>query len=112
MIASLYTFPTPKTKQEESYRVSFPDRVVLDFKYRVIQLNLLKWREFARKENPVASALMAKMEIAPGERPRVRLACVRMLATLRLERRKMQVALGFIDTYLRLSPEEQQTYQA
>src|SRR5258708_39646489 len=109
---ALFTFPTPKTKQEGSYRVAFPDRVVLDFQYRVIQLNQLKWREFARKDNPVASALMAKMEIAPGERPRVRLACVRMLGKLRLEKRKMQVVLGFIDSYLRLTPEEEKANQA
>ncbi|HEY6328737.1 MAG TPA: DUF4351 domain-containing protein, partial [Blastocatellia bacterium] len=90
----------------------FPDMTVMDFCFRIVQLNGLDWREFARRENPVASALMAKMNIASEDRPRVRLACIRLLATLKLNRAKMQVILGFIDTYLRLSEQEEKTYQA
>ena len=33
---------------------------MLDFRFTVIQLNRLNWRDFARRPNPVAAALMAK----------------------------------------------------
>lgn len=64
------------------------------------------------QSNPVASALMAKMNIAPEERPRVKLECLRLLATLRLDPARMKLISGFIDTYLRLNAEEEQLFQA
>ena len=109
---ALFTYDVPLTKQSDRYTVAFPDKLVLDFQFRVIQLNQFSWRDFARRENPVASALMAKMSIAPEDRPRVRLECIRLLATLRLNRAKTQIILGFIDTYLRLNDDETRTYQA
>jgi len=92
--------------------VEFPNKVVLEFNYEVIQLNRLSWRDFVRQSNPVASALMAKMNVAPEERPRVKLECLRLLATLRLDPARMQLISGFVDTYLRLSTEEEQRFKA
>jgi len=46
---------------------------VLDFSFQAIQLNRLNWRDYLRQANPVASALMAKMNIASADRPRVML---------------------------------------
>jgi hypothetical protein len=54
---------------------------------------------------------MAKMKIAPGDRARVKLECVRLLSTLRLNEAKMHLILGFVDTYLRLNDDEQKVYQ-
>jgi hypothetical protein len=47
------------------------------------------------KENPAASALMVEMRIAPEDRARVRLECIRLLATLRLKEAKTQAILVF-----------------
>jgi hypothetical protein len=55
---------------------------------------------------------MAKMNIAPEDRPRVKSECLRLLATLRLNPAKMQLISGFIDTYLRLNVEEEAVFQA
>jgi predicted transposase YdaD len=54
---------------------------------------------------------MAKMNIAPQEHPRVKLECLRLLATLRLYPARMKLISGFIDTYLRLNAEEEQLFQ-
>ncbi|HKV37566.1 MAG TPA: hypothetical protein VJX67_00025 [Blastocatellia bacterium] len=87
------------------------DRVVLDFCYEAIQLDRLDWRDYVRRENPVASALMAKMDIAPEDRSRVKFECLGLLTSLSqsvpLNKAKMQVILGFVDSYLRLDPEEE-----
>ena len=55
---------------------------------------------------------MAKMNIASEERPRVKLECLRLLATLRLYPARMKLISGFIDTYLRLNVEEERLFQA
>lgn len=53
---------------------------------------------------------MAKMNIAPEERPRVKLECLRLLATLQLDPARMQLISGFVDTYLRLSANELEVF--
>lgn len=107
---AVFTYNTPFSLQPDSYQVTFPDRVVLNFQFRAIQLNRFRWQDFARKKNPAASALMAKMRIAPEDRARVKLECVRLLSTLKLDEAKAQVILGFVDSYLRLDQEEQARY--
>jgi len=84
---------------------------VMQFNYRVVQLNQLNWRNFVDRPNPVASALMAKMQIAQDDRPRVKLECLRLLATLNVNPAKMQLISGFVDTYLRLNAQEEQVFQ-
>lgn len=108
---ALLTFDEPKQVQDNRYVVSFPDRQVLEFSFISIQLNRLNWRDFLKRQNPVASALMAKMKIAPSERAQVKAECLRLLATLELNPEKMELISGFIGTYLRLNEEEEAQFQ-
>ncbi len=107
----VFSYDTPRTPQPNIYRVEFPDKTVLEFNYGVVQLNQLNWRDFLQQENPVASALMAKMNIAPSERPRVKSECLRLLATLRLDPARMKMISGFVDTYLKLNAAEKEIFQ-
>lgn len=93
--------------EADRYEVGFPGWRVLDFRYRVIQLRRLSWRRFLNRPNGVVCALMAKMNIVAKDRPRVKLECLRLLTTLRLDPARMQLVSGFVDTYLRLNAEEQ-----
>ncbi len=88
--------------------MNFPNRKILEFNYFSIQLNNLKWRNFLNQPNPVAAALMAKMDFQPQERVRVKLECLRMLVTLQLNPAKIELISGFIDTYLRLNTAEEE----
>lgn len=106
----VFSYDAPRREEPESHRVEFPDKTVLEFNYAVIQLNRLHWRDYLRHANPVASALMAKMAMKPEERPRVKLECLRLLATLRLNPARMQLISGFIDTYLQLSRAEERIF--
>ncbi len=54
---------------------------------------------------------MAKMKIAPEDRSRVKLACLRMLVGLKLNPAQTQLISGFVDTYLQLNQAEQQAFQ-
>jgi hypothetical protein len=108
----IFSFDEPKRAQAQNYRVTFPDLKVLEFQFAAIQLNRLSWRDFLTQHNPVAAALMAKMNIAVSERPQVKAECLRLLTTLRLDPARMQLISGFVDTYLRLDDTEKQVFQA
>ncbi|MFM6339184.1 MAG: Rpn family recombination-promoting nuclease/putative transposase [Dolichospermum sp.] len=108
----IFSYSSPKTLAVNNYQISFPDLEVLKFNYQVIQLNQLNWRDFLNRQNPVASALMSKMNIAPADRAKVKAECLRLLVTLKLNPAKMQLISGFIDTYLRLNKIEEQRFKA
>ncbi len=91
--------------------VAFPGKTVLRFEYAVIQLNRLPWRRYVTQENPVASALMAKMRMAPKDRPKVKAQCLRLLAGLKLDPARATLIGGFIDSYLRLTAQEMRQYE-
>jgi Domain of unknown function (DUF4351)/Putative transposase, YhgA-like len=109
---ALFSYDAPKTPEPSVYEVALPSgETVVRFAYRTVQLNRLTWRDFLRHENPVAAALMAKMDIAVEDRPRVKLECLRLLATLKLDPARTRLISGFVDTYLRLSPIEETRFE-
>src|SRR5215210_2713236 len=61
---AILSYDKPQNLEADVYRVEFPDKTVLEFRYTVIQLNQLNWRDFLRHDSPVAGALMAKMGFA------------------------------------------------
>lgn len=108
---ALFSYDAPRRLEPHRYQVAFPNKTVLTFDFDVIQLNRLDWQDYMNRPNPVAAALMAKMHIAPRDRPKVKAECLRLLATLRLDPARMQLISGFVDTYLRLNRQEQQVFQ-
>ena len=107
---AIFSFDKPLRPEPDRYLVDFPGFRVLDFAFRAIQLNRLNWRDFVRNPNPVASALMTKMRIAHGERPRVKLECLRMLATLKLDKARSTLIGAFMTNYLKLTSAETVVY--
>ncbi|MGK7955442.1 MAG: Rpn family recombination-promoting nuclease/putative transposase, partial [Crocosphaera sp.] len=106
----VFSYDYPQKEADSQYKVEFPDLEVLNFNYRVVQLNQLNWRDFINQPNPVASALMAKMKIAAQDRAKVKAQCLRLLVTLKLDPARMQLISGFIDTYLTLNPVEENIF--
>lgn len=102
---ALLTWDKPLTPDAGQYTVEFPDRRVLEFNYAVIQLNRLDWRDFRHRDNPAASALMAKMGVRPEERGQVMLACLRMIARLNPTPHKLRAIQRFLTSYLPLDGE-------
>jgi flagellar biosynthesis/type III secretory pathway protein FliH len=84
---------------------------VLDFRFHVVQLNQLSWQDYLKHPNPAAAALMSRMRIAKADRPKVKLECLRMLVALKLDSRKSRTIAKFIDSYLQLTPEEEQAQE-
>jgi hypothetical protein len=109
---ALFTFDAPTNQQPNRYSIEFPNLMVLDFRYQVVQLNQLSWRDYVNNPNPVAAALMSKMDIAPADRPRVKFECLRLLLTLRLDMGKQKLISSFFDGYLQLTPQQTQQFEA
>lgn len=107
---ALFSYDSPQRPEPDRYQVAFPDRSVLDFSFRVIQLNRLNWRDYVRQPNPVAAALMTKMRIPPEDRPRVKLEFLRMVATLRLDMAKSELLRNFMTRYLKLTAHDETRY--
>jgi hypothetical protein len=107
----LYSFDTPQRPEPNYYQVQFPSWTVLEFNYRVIQLNRLQWQDFVNQRNPVASALMSKMRMDTQDRPRIKLVSLQLLASLGLNPAQVQLISGFIDTYLKLNTQEEAKFQ-
>jgi len=101
-----------RRREPDRHVVRFPDREVLSFRYRVIQLRRLGWRRFVRTRNPAACALMSKMAIVERDRPRVMLECLRLLVTLRLDPARTRLISGFVETYLKLNAAETLQFDA
>jgi hypothetical protein len=108
---ALFSFDKPYRPEKNRYQVKVPGFNVMDFNFLTIQLNQLDWRTFLTQRNPVAAALMSKMKIAPADRPRVKVECLRMIANLKLDRARTFQLSGFIDNYLRLNPGENEQFQ-
>jgi predicted transposase YdaD len=108
---ALFSDDSARREEPDTYRVAFPDLEVLQFRYQVIQLRRLRWHDFATRRNPVASALLPKMGMDRSERPTVLLASLRLLAQLGLDAARRRLISGFINTYLRLTEQEQAQFQ-
>ncbi len=107
----IFSYDAPYRAEPDRFQVKLQDHLILDFRYHAIQLNRLSWRDYVRHSNPVASALMSKMKIAPPDRARVKLECLRLLTTLQLDAARERLISGFVDTYLALNAAEEQEYQ-
>jgi hypothetical protein len=109
---ALLSYDTPRNLEADSLHIEFPDKTVLEFRFTVIQLNRLNWRDYLQHDNPAAAALMAKMGFAPEERVEVKKESLRMIARLKYEPEKTRLLSRFVDTYLRLNAEEQIRFKA
>jgi len=58
--------------------------------------------DFLLRDNPAASALMAKMGIETEDRVTAKKECLRMIARLKLDPARAQLLSGFVDSYIRL----------
>jgi hypothetical protein len=108
----VFSYDSPKRLDRSNFVMDFPNKQVLNFDYDIVQLNRLNWRDFLQQKNPVAAALMAKMRISPRDRPQVKVECLRLLVTLKLDPARMQLISGFVDTYLNLNQEEETLFQS
>ncbi len=101
------SYTRPRRAEPSRYEMTVRGKPILIFNYEVVQLNRLNWRDYLKRPNPAAAALMARMNIAPADRVQVKASILRLLLTLRLRPEKAQLILGFVETYLELTAREE-----
>jgi hypothetical protein len=82
-------FPIALFSDDEKWIRPIPDHFeieisgtkVLDFKYELVKLKNLNWRDYLQTENPAAVALMSKMGYKKQEMPRIKAEISRILVT-------------------------------
>jgi hypothetical protein len=107
---ALFSYDRPRREEPNTFEVLLAGFRVMEFQFRAIVLNQLNWRDFLGHPNPVAAALMANMNNAPEDRPRVKLECLRIIAPLKLDPARVRLLSGFVDSYLRLNAAEQEVF--
>lgn len=103
---ALFSFEAPRREEPDRYAETTFGLEVVRFRFQSIQLNRLNWRDYVQSSNPIATALMVKMQMGQEDRVKVRLACLRLFVTLKLDGRKQQTIDRFVRSYLGLNAEE------
>ena len=78
------------------------------FNYLTLHLRKKNWRDFIRRDNPVAAALLSKMGYTKQERVQVKKEFLRMITRMELDPARERLIYGFFETYLRLTKEEEE----
>jgi hypothetical protein len=108
---AIFSYNSAQKQEPSEHVIAFPNFQVLQFNYRTVQLSRLAWRDYVNSANPVAAALMAKMKIAPQDRVKVKLECLRLLVTLKVDPARSELIGNFINTYLKLTAAEERQFE-
>lgn len=109
---ALCSYARPRRPVAAGHHLVIQGRTIIDFRYHVLQLNRLDWRDFLATTNPVAIALMARMHISSRDRWRVKAASLRLLAGAPLTRAQRRLVSQFVDVYLPLQAAEREAFLA
>ena len=104
----VFSYDAPMKPAEDQHIVKVAGFKVMEFNYKVVQLNQLNWRDFLDSTNPIVSALMAKMNVETDDRPEAKLECLRKMVASKLDSELEKIISLFIDTYLKLNAAEEE----
>jgi hypothetical protein len=100
-----------KISEPNRHEVAFSFLKVLQFEFYKIQLKAIPWRQYLGSNNPLAAAILCKLDFGPQERVQVKLEFLRLLTRMRIDPARMVLITAFFDSYLVLTPEEEQELQ-
>ncbi len=100
-----------KKEEPKSFEITFPFHKVLEFNYLQLHLKLKNWRDYLKKDNPAAAALLSCMNYREEEKGQLKLEFLKMILRLKLDAARMQLLIGFFESYVKLTPQEEETVQ-
>ncbi|MFK7693274.1 Rpn family recombination-promoting nuclease/putative transposase [Paenibacillus sp. HJGM_3] len=92
--------------EPDSFGWGFAFLEVLKYRFFTLELQKCNWRQYVRRDNPVAAALLSMMGYTEDEKVQVKLEFLRMLVRMELDPARMHLITGFFDTYLKLNDRE------
>ncbi|MEQ6378296.1 transposase, partial [Bacillaceae bacterium S4-13-56] len=94
--------------EPNNFSMTFSAQPILDFNYLTIELKKEDWRNYLRKYNPVAAALLSKMGYNESEKVEVKKEFFRILIRLELDQARASLITWFFETYLQLNDEQEE----
>jgi hypothetical protein len=88
------------------FEMTVANQNVVRFNYRLIKLKHLDYREFLESHNPLAFALMAKMNYGRRERVRLKADFLRLILMSTIDVARRSLLVDFVETYVSLDPQE------
>ena len=93
-----------------TYTVNFAGQEYLKYFYHPIKLKHHNWKKFLNSNNPLAYALMAKMDYNKEERAKLKVDFLRFVLKLETNPARQGLLVDFIENYIRLNKQEQKTF--
>lgn len=100
-----------KIHEPDSYKVEFSFLKVLEFNFLMLQLKKEPWRKYIKSNNPVAAALISKMDYTDEEKITLKIEFSRMMANMSLDMARSTMLTAFFETYVKLTEEEEVIYR-
>ena len=108
---AVLSYASPKAVAPRSFSIAIEDFTALTFNYLVVQLNRLHWQDYAERQNPVAAAFMAQMQVGKKERAKAKLAALTQVVDLSLNPAQRQLLSAFVDVYITLDVQQQSEFE-
>ncbi len=99
-----------KLEEPDNFVIEFPFLKTLEFKFFKIQLRKESWKKYIQSNNPVAAALISKMDWTEREKIQVKVEFARMLSRMNLSDEKNEFLVTFFETYLSFTEKEEEIY--
>ena len=90
----------------DHFEMTVAGETIVRFHYRLIKLKHLDYREFLGSPNPLAYALMAKMDYTRRERVRLKIDFLRLILKSDVDSARKSLLIDFVETYVSLDPQE------
>jgi hypothetical protein len=91
----------------DRYEVGFAGKTVMPFTYHLIKLKHLNYRSFVNSGNPLALALMAKMDYNRKEQVGLKADFLRWILGAPMDSARRSLLVHFVETYMPLTEPEQ-----
>ena len=95
----------------DNFSIGLREPNYVDFRYHLIKLKNLDFRKFLDSDNPLAFALMAKMNYNRRQRVRLKADFLRLILGADIDRARESILVDFIETYMHLDTREQTQYE-
>ncbi len=93
------------------FRLEIADKTIVRFEFESVKLKSLNYRNFLDSKNPLAFALMAKMNYNRQEQVRLKADFLRLILGSQVDEMRQSLLVEFVETYVPLMNEELAQFQ-
>jgi hypothetical protein len=94
----------------DTFEIAFNAMSFVRFQYYLIKLKSLDYRQFLDSDNPLAFALMSKMNFNRRQRVRLKADFLRLILGARTDPARKNLLAEFVDAYINLDNQEQRRF--